>query len=305
MTATTAAGATGVIEDLIMFGVAKEAERSIAIVDSNGAVRFHDMDANWYAGYVRAAWVSSVGEYRYAYYKAGQKWQILDQNLEFIANVATVAPLTDTNQHDMTLLDDGNYLLMAYEPADRDLSELTFDTFGTSVRMRDSALQIRTPGGTPLLTWSSHDAIPFEDCKPKFPPEQADYAHVNTLQMVDGHIVASFRGCNTVLGIDPDDASSHKVVWRLALTNLSDEQWDGLGKGPPPLDIIGDAEGQFCGQHGSSLLPNGKPHLVRQRRVVHARSVAQHPAACETGPQVQPSGGIRPRCRQRRGRVLA
>ena len=262
MTATTAAGATGVIEDLIMFGVAKETERSVAIVDSNGAVRFHRMDANWGGGYVRAAWVSAAGEYRYAYYKrgAGQHWQILDQNLEFIDNVGTVAPLTGTNQHDMTLLDDGNYLLMAYEPVERDLSELTFGTFGTSVRMRDAALQIRTPGGTPLLTWSSHDAIPFEDCKPKFPPGQAEYAHVNTLQMVDGHIVASFRGCNTVLRIDPDDASSHKVVWRLGLTNLSDEQWDGLGKGPAPLEIIGDAEGQFCGQHGSSLLPNG--HLI-------------------------------------------
>ena len=260
MTATTASGATGVIEDLIMFGVSKNGEQSVAIVDANGAVRFHDKDANWSGGYVRAAWVSAAGEYRYAYYKVGQKWQILDQNLEFIASVATVAPLTDTNRHDMTLLDDGNYILMAYEPVDRDLSELTFGTFGTSVRMRDSAIQIRTPGGTPLLTWSSHDAIPFEDCKPKFPPEQADYAHLNTLQMVDGHIVASFRGCSTVLRIDPDDASSHKVVWRLGLTNLTDEQWDGLGKGPAPLEIIGDAEGQFCGQHGTSLLPNG--HLI-------------------------------------------
>ena len=174
--------------------------------------------------------------------------------------MATVAPLTDTNRHDITLLDDGNYLLMAYEPVDRDLSDLTFGTFGTSVRMRDSALQIRTPDGTPLLTWSSHDAMPFEDCKPRFPPGQADYAHVNTLQMVDGDIVASFRGCNTVLRIDPDDTSSHKVVWRLGLTNLTDEQWDGLGKGPAPLDIIGDDEGQFCGQHGSALLPNG--HLL-------------------------------------------
>ena len=262
MTATTASGATGVIEDLIMFGVEKESERSIAIVDSNGAVRFHDMDANWGGGYFRAAWVSAAGEYRYSYRRrgGGQHWQVLDQNLEFIANVGTVAPLTDTNQHDFALLDDGNYLLMAYEPVERDLSELTFGTFGTSVRMRDAALQIRTPGGTPLLTWSSHDAIPFEDCSPKFPPEQADYAHVNTLQMVDGDIVASFRGCNTVLRIDPDDASSHKVVWRVGLTNLSDEQWDGLGKGPAPLAIIGDAEGQFCGQHGSSLLPNG--HLI-------------------------------------------
>ena len=261
MTVTTASGATGVIEDLIVFGVAQTGEQSIAIVDSNGAVRFHRMDANWVGGYVRAAWVSAVGEYRYAYNAgAGQDWKILDQNLEVIANVGTVAPLTDTNRHDITLLDDGNYIVMAYEPADRDLSELTFGTFGTSVRMQDSALQIRTPAGASLFDWNSYDAIPLEDCNPKFPPEQADYAHVNTLQMVDGDIVASFRGCNSVLRIDPDDASSHKVVWRLGLTNLSDEQWDGLGKGPPPLEIIGDAEGQFCGQHGSSLLPNG--HLI-------------------------------------------
>ena len=262
MTATTASGATGIIEDLITFGVEKESEGSIAIVDSNGAVRFHRIDANWGGGYFRAAWVSAAGEYRYSYRGrgSGQHWQVLDQNLESIANVTTVAPLTDTDRHDMRLLDDGNYLVMAYEQADRDLSELTFGNFSTSQRVRDSAIQIRTPGGTPLLTWSSHDAIPFEDCKPNFPPQNTDYAHLNTLQMVDGHIVASFRGCNTVLRIDPDDASSHKVVWRVALTNLSDEQWDGLGKGPAPLDIIGDAEGQFCGQHGTSLLPNG--HLI-------------------------------------------
>ena len=296
MTATTAAGATGVIEDLIMFGVAKEAERSVAIVDSNGAVRFHRMDANWGGGYVRAAWVSAAGEYRYAYYKrgAGQHWQILDQNLEFIANVGTVAPLTGTNQHDITLLDDGNYLVMAYEPVERDLSELTFGTFGTSVRMRDAALQIRTPGGTPLLTWSSHDAVPFEDCKPKFPPGQAEYAHVNTLQMVDGDIVASFRGCNSVLRIDPDDASSHKVVWRLGLTNLSDEQWDGLGKGPAPLEIIGDAEGQFCGQHGSSLLPNGHLILFDNGGLCMQDPWLDTQLLCETGRRVQPRGGSTP-----------
>ena len=136
MTVTTASGATGVIEDLIMFGVGRfTGERSVAIVDANGAVRFHRMDANWSGGYFRAAWVSAAGEYRYAYYKAGagKDWKILDQNLEVIANVGTVAPLTDTNRHDITLLDDGNYIVMAYESVDRDLSELTFGTFGTSV----------------------------------------------------------------------------------------------------------------------------------------------------------------------------
>ncbi len=210
MTVTTASGATGVIEDLIMFGVAKDAEQSIAIVDSNGAVRFHRMDAKYGGGYFRATWVSAVGEYRYAYNKkrAGQDWKILDQNLEVIANVGTVAPLTDTNGHDAWILENGNYLLFAYEPADRDLSGLTFGNFSTSERVRDSALQIRTPAGASLFDWNSYDAIPLEDCNPRFPPGQADYAHVNTLQMVDGDIVASFKGCNSVLRIDPDDASN-------------------------------------------------------------------------------------------------
>ena len=262
MTATTASGATGVIEDLIMFGVSKFGEQSVAIVDPNGAVRFHRKNAEWRGGYFRAAWVASEGGYRYFYNKkgGGQHWQILDQNLEFIDNVGTVAPLTKTDNHDAWILENGNYVLFAYEPADRDLSGLTFGNFSTSQRVLDAAIQIRTPDGTSLFDWSSYDAIPLEDCKPGFPPQQNDYAHINTVQMVDGHIVASFRGCSTVLRIDPDDASSHKVVWRLALTNLTDEQWDGLGKGPPPLDIIGDAEGQFCGQHGSSVLPNG--HLI-------------------------------------------
>ena len=262
MTATTASGATGVIEDLIMFGVSKFGEQSVAIVDANGAVRFHRKNAEWQGGYFRAAWVASEGGYRYFYNKkgGGQHWQILDQNLEFIANVGTVAPLTKTDNHDAWILENGNYVLFSYEPADRDLSGLTFGNFSTSQRVLDAAIQIRTPDGTSLFDWNSYDAIPLEDCKPGFPPQQNDYAHINTVQMVDGHIVASFRGCSTVLRIDPDLATGDKVVWRLALTNLSDEQWDGLGKGPPPLDIIGDAEGQFCGQHGSSVLPNG--HLI-------------------------------------------
>ena len=262
MTATTASGATGVIEDLILFGVSKFGEQSVAIVDANGAVRFHRKNAEWQGGYFRAAWVASEGGYRYFYNKkgGGQHWQILDQNLEFIANVGTVAPLTKTDNHDAWILENGNYVLFSYEPADRDLSGLTFGNFSTSQRVLDAAIQIRTPDGTSLFDWNSYDAIPLEDCKPGFPPQQNDYAHINTVQMVDGHIVASFRGCNTVLRIDPDLATGDKVVWRLALTNLSDEQWDTLGKGPAPLDIIGDAEGQFCGQHGSSLLPNG--HLI-------------------------------------------
>ena len=59
MTVTTASGATGVIEDLIMFGVGRNSsEKSVAIVDASGAVRFHRKNAQWKGGYFRAAWVS-------------------------------------------------------------------------------------------------------------------------------------------------------------------------------------------------------------------------------------------------------
>ena len=306
MTVTTTSGATGVIEDLIIFGVDKGGEKSIAIVDAKGAVRFHRRDAFWRGGYFRAAWVSALGEYRYAYHKTGgSHWQILNEKLEVVDQVTTVAPLSTTDGHDITFLDDGNYIVMAYQPVTRDLSGLTFGTFGTSVEMRDSAIQIRTPDGLALFTWKSYDAIPLEDCLPKFPPGQADYAHVNTLQSVDGDIVASFRGCNTVLRIDPDLTGDHKVVWRLGLTNLSDEQWDGLDKGPPPLDIIGDDEGQFCGQHGSEVLPNGHLILFDNGILCMDDPWTNTQLLSETRRRLQPRRGIRPRSRQQRSGVLA
>ena len=172
MTVTTASGATGVIEDLIMFGVGRyTGERSVAIVDPNGAVRFHrietpDGEAGTSAprgSTPKAGTATSTRSRR-------EGWLILDQNLEEIANVRTVAPLTRTDNHDAWILENGNYVLFAYEPAERDLSGLTFGNFSTSQQVRDSAIQIRTPDGTSLFDWNSYDAIPLEDCKPNFPP---------------------------------------------------------------------------------------------------------------------------------------
>ena len=154
---------------------------------------------------------------------------------------------------------------MAYEPKNRELSHLQGFTdkngdpvtYGT-VRVWDSAIQIRTPAGVAVLTWNSWDAIPLEDCAAhRFPPESGDYAHVNGLQLYDDDIIATFRGCSAVLRIDPDGDTAHNVVWRLGRTNLSDEEWLAAGKGSPPMTFVGDPEGEFCGMHAGQLLPNG------------------------------------------------
>ena len=121
--------------------------------------------------------------------------------------------------------------------------------------MRDSAVQIVTPAGQALFTWNSWGNMLIEDCKTHRFPD--DYAHVNGLQMVDGIIVASMRGCGKVLAIDPNLNTSDKVVWRVGQSNLSAEEWAVRDIGPAPLTIIGDPEGEFCGQHGAQVLPNG------------------------------------------------
>ncbi len=266
-TATRAAGATGVIEDLIMFTRGSY----LAIVDNNAVPRFHRKIDGQAGGHFRVHRAGNDLEYRYSYtgpsawIRHRRGWVVLDENLKILHGsgvfAATVDPLATTDLHDFRVLENGNYLLMAYEPAMRDLSGLTFEHPSVDSvqpqQIKDSAIQIVTPGLFPraVFTWNSWGNIPLEDCaQHRFPD---GYAHINSLQMVHGHIIASFRGCSTVLRIDPDHPAEHKVVWRVGRSNLSDAEWEARDIGPPPLAVVNDPEGEFCGQHAAEILPNG------------------------------------------------
>ena len=243
----------GAMEDLLMF----RRLHTLVIVDTNGVPRF--LRASPAATYFRFQRVGEAGEYRYSW-SSNSAQVILDEDLNFLRSVMTQPPLTVTGYHDQWLLENGDSLLMAWEPATRDLSNLPFpdpdgQPYGTSERMRDSAIQIVTPPGQALFTWNSWGNMLIEDCKTHRFPD--DYAHVNGLQMVDGLIVASLRGCGKVLAIDPNLNTSDKVAWRVGQSNLSAEEWAVRDIGPAPLPIINDPEGEFCGQHGAQVLPNG------------------------------------------------
>ena len=250
--------ATGVTENLIMFPRRQTSSTYLVIIDNNGVPRFLRYHYFYRAGaYFRWFKASETSEWRYAFGTYGEpdgEIIVLDQNFQEVTRVETVSPLQSTNRHDYRILDDGNYLLMSYEPAVRDLSFLTFGTFGTAEDVSDSAIQVRTPGGADLFTWYSYDGMALEDCR----PDRTDYAHINSLQMLDdGDIIASFRSCNRILRIDPNLQDAHKVVWRLGPTSLTDEQWQAKNLGPPPLKLIGDPEVEFNGQHAAWLQPNG------------------------------------------------
>ena len=246
-------GEAGALDELILFSQSNH----LIVMDNNGVPRLLRRVGQATGGYFRF-YPDIDGEPRYSYQRR-LAW-ILDESLDQIAVARTVPPLTRQDGHDFRLLDNGNYMLMAYQSTERDLSHLTFNDsrggpFGAEVYVEDSIIQIVTPGGSETFNWNSWDHMPLEDCVQHwFPPTNGDYAHLNTMQMADGHIIASMRGCSRVLAID---AATGDVRWRVGPSNLSDSEWAERDVGPPPLDIVGDPEKQFCGQHAASQLPNG------------------------------------------------
>ena len=261
---------TDAFEDLILFNH----ENYFRLMDRSGVprVRLRFAGASTFAS--RFHRVGADGAYRYAFRVGEDGYTILDGDFEVVADdVETVSPLTRLDRHDFQILEDGNYLLMAYEPATRDFSDIDLPypqgANLSAVAVEDSAFQIVTPGGEAVFTWNSWGNMAIEDCVPhRFPltlftdpymrSPRGDYAHMNGIHVVDGVLVASMRGCSKVLGIEVEPgATQGDVLWRMGRTNLSDAEWAARDIGPRPLDFINDPEGEFCSQHTARFLPNG------------------------------------------------
>ena len=206
---------------------------------------------------------------------------LLDRALEPVRVVRTVAPLTHTDIHDFVVRENGNVAFIAYEPARRDLSAMAGEDgtpYGRAEAVEDSVIQEVAPDGREVMRWNSWEHLAAEDCtQHRFP---SDYAHANSLQYVEGDIVANFRGCSQVLRIDGE---SGEVVWRLG---RSHREWPR-----PPLAIVGDPYGEFCGQHSARLLPEGR--LLLFDNGGHCQVDPSSGRSEREGGEVQPGGRIR------------
>ena len=183
----------------------------------------------------------------------GAHKRALDEDFELIRTVDVVAPLTSANGHDFVITDRG-FLFISYHGTSRDLSGLEHesgDPLPTEAWMKDSVIQEVAPDGTELFRWNSWDhldVLKAEDCLivEKYLDGRTEYGHLNSLQIADGDIIASFRGCAQVLRID---RSSGAVEWKLG------------GTPPDPdsahthayLPLVDDPAGEFCGQHHVTL----------------------------------------------------
>ena len=238
----------------------------VTLLDNNGVPWFRHRESTK----VRAFKFHRDGRYPYSYaYRNGtieafhtatvgtNSIAILDHSLEKVTDVESVAPLTHTDAHDFVVLPNGNYLLLSYEPARRDMSSIT-DSNGDPLPVNratlDGVIQ-EVSAGTETFNWNAWDHIALEDCTQhrRFPK---DYVHINALQSYEGDIITSLRGCSQVLRVDRTNGD---VVWRLGKSNRSDADWI-TEDGSAPLKIVNDPEGEFCGQHSPRMLPNG--HLI-------------------------------------------
>ncbi|MXZ95236.1 MAG: hypothetical protein F4Y99_04830 [Acidimicrobiaceae bacterium] len=275
-------GAGDVTESLVAFPFGNY----LAVIDHHGVPRFRRQLGEAPRFWFRHYRVGSSGEYRWHYTTRppGEcaTHYILDEDFTLLAAVHSFLPLQCTGLHDFRILDNGGYLLMSYEPrVSRDISHIRLHPsllaggenagrvrhrpdggdleadwratqFTASEGLSDSAIQLLTSSRSISRTWWSWGAMAYEDCVQHWWDE---YAHLNSVQYFEGSVIGSFRGCSKVLSIN---ASTGKVDWRLGRSNLTAEEWAERNIGPAPLRIVGDPEGEFCGQHAAEMRPDGQ-----------------------------------------------
>ena len=220
----------------------------LAILDNNGVPRFQRRTDKIMRNFRRHSNGPLVNGTRVRYSASASSWVALyDGNFELIRTVET-AGLQDTDDHDFLITGDGTYLFIAYEPAQRDFSD-----YGASATQQthDSVIQEVTVQGSESFRWNSWDHRDVmqlgDDCTVHW-NYLNDYAHLNSLHVIDGDIVASFRHCSQVLRIDGETGA---VAWKLGGRVPPEDSGTGY------LEISGDPSGEFCGQHAVTLSAAG------------------------------------------------
>ncbi len=200
----------------------------LAILDDDGVPRFERRlsppahNFRWH-GHAR----------RYSYNEAPPNGAgdvvLLDEGLEEVTRVRPVGGLAPAMMHEFLITEEGNHLFVVNEPAVRDLGRYPVPEGqpapSSAEPTHDSVIQEVAPDGRELFRWNAWEHLKLSDCLwSQFPRE---YAKLNSLQLSGsptesrgsgesrepgGHLIASFRGCSTVLKIE---RPSGRVLWQL------------------------------------------------------------------------------------------
>ena len=183
----------------------------------------------------------------------GAHQQVLDEEFELIRSADVAAPLTIADAHDFLITDRG-FLFISYYDATRDPGtdqDNAGNPLASATQNKGSVIQEVALDGAELFRWNSWEHVPVtKDCM--IPPPPANALKINSLQIVDGDIIASFSNCAQILRIDRSSGTG-AVEWKLGGTPPDPDSTNTHTY----LPLVGDPAGEFCGQHHATLTASG------------------------------------------------
>lgn len=156
----------------------------------------------------------------------------------------------DADMHECKLTADGTALITVYEVRDYDTSAVGGNA---SDRIIDGTFQeIDIATGAAVFTWRASDhfglndsLVPYAEDRPGKPGY--DFAHLNSIEKVDGNYLLSFRHLCTVALVGPDGAP----IWTMGGGHHNDFE-----------DLSGGNATSFCYQHDARFAPNSTRELT-------------------------------------------
>ncbi|HMQ80832.1 MAG TPA: aryl-sulfate sulfotransferase [Ignavibacteria bacterium] len=179
---------------------------------------------------------------------AGARYHILDSMFNVIDSVKCPGGIF-TDLHDVQLLPNGNYLVLAYELITMDLSSYNYfngngSPGSSAATVLSVIVQELDDNNNAVFTWKASEHFDFSDVTEEwlFSPTLVDWTHSNALDRdTDGNILLSSRHFNEITKINRQTGA---IMWR-------------LGGKRNQFTFSSDPYSGFWGQHDIRRISNG------------------------------------------------
>ena len=181
------------------------------------------------------------GNYLSYYNKTSNYWVIANQNMEEVDTLQCTAGMTD--YHDIRILDNGNYILQAYDSLIVDMSTIVPGGHPNALVKGILRIQEFNENHEILFDWFALDHLDIEDYfNLTLTNQQITWMHGNSIEIdYDNNIILSNRRSSELLKID---RTTGEIIWILG--------------GPlNEYEIINDNFNGFSKQHDARRLENG------------------------------------------------
>jgi hypothetical protein len=221
-----------------LWGYFPDATPYLAIIDNNGTPVFYEEQT-------AAAFdfkLQNDNMLTFASGTLGRNHYVLNEKFEFIEELVVNGFSNDF--HDLIILENGNYLMLANEYRIVDMDTVV-EGGQPGVTVVGGVIQIQDVNKEVLFHWSTFDHFQITDAGDHIDltsPYSIDYAHINSIELdTDSTIIISSRNLHELTKIN---INTGEIIWRLG--------------GKNNMFTFNSDTSIFSGQHDFRKLPNGQ-----------------------------------------------